>query len=71
MIPDVFAPVSSFTVGDLGDGLLSDDATSEHLAALAHGLTPEMAAAVSKLMRLQDHVLVARKIFRKSKHDKS
>src|SRR5580698_8083080 len=57
-----FAPVSTLTVGDLRDWLLSDDATSERLAALAPGLTPEMAAAVSKLMRLQDLVLVARKI---------
>ena len=57
-----FAPVASFTVGELRDWLLSDEATGEGLAALAPGLTPEMAAAVSKLMRLQDMVLVARKI---------
>jgi ethanolamine ammonia-lyase large subunit len=57
-----FAPISTFTVGDLRDWLLSDDATSERLATLAPGPTPEMAAAVSKLMRLQDLVLVARKI---------
>jgi len=59
---EAFAPISSFTVGELRDWLLSDDATGERLAALAPGLTPEMAAAVSKLMRLQDLVLVARKI---------
>jgi ethanolamine ammonia-lyase large subunit len=57
-----FAPIASYTVGDLRDWLLSDDATGERLAVLAPGLTPEMAAAVSKLMRLQDLVLVARKI---------
>jgi ethanolamine ammonia-lyase large subunit len=57
-----FAPIAGFTVGDLRDWLLSDDATGERLATLAPGLTPEMAAAVSKLMRLQDLVLVARKI---------
>jgi ethanolamine ammonia-lyase large subunit len=57
-----FAPISSLTVGQLRDHLLSDDVTSETLAALAPGLTPEIAAAVSKLMRLQDLVLVARKI---------
>jgi ethanolamine ammonia-lyase large subunit len=57
-----FAPISSLTVGELRDHLLSDDATPESLTALAPGLTPEMAAAVSKLMRLQDLVLVARKI---------
>ncbi len=58
----VFAPVRSFTVGEFRDWLLSDDATPQRLAALAPGLTPEMAAAVSKLMRLQDLILVARKI---------
>jgi ethanolamine ammonia-lyase large subunit len=57
-----FAPISSLTVGELRDHLLPDDATPHNLAALAPGLTPEMAAAVSKLMRLQDLVLVARKI---------
>jgi ethanolamine ammonia-lyase large subunit len=57
-----FAPVRSFTVGELRDWLLSDEATSEQLAALAPGLTPEMAAAVSKLMRVQDLILVASKI---------
>jgi len=57
-----FAPISSLTVGELRDYLLSDNATPANLAALAPGLTPEMAAAVSKLMRLQDLILVARKI---------
>ena len=57
-----FAPVASLTVGDLRNWLLSDAATSEALTALAPGLTPEMVAAVSKLMRVQDLVLVARKI---------
>jgi ethanolamine ammonia-lyase large subunit len=60
--PTGFAPIAAFTVGDLRDWLLSDDATTDRLAALAPGLTPEMAAAVSKLMRLQDLVLVARNI---------
>jgi ethanolamine ammonia-lyase large subunit len=57
-----FAPVASLTVGGLRDWLLSYEATGESLAALAPGLTPEMAAAVSKLMRVQDLVAVARKI---------
>jgi ethanolamine ammonia-lyase large subunit len=57
-----FAPISSLTVGELRDHLLSDEATPATLTALAPGLTPEMAAAVSKLMRLQDLILVARKI---------
>jgi ethanolamine ammonia-lyase large subunit len=56
-----FAPVSSFTVGELRDWLLSDRATGEALERLAPGLTPEMAAAVSKLMRAQDLIFVASK----------
>jgi ethanolamine ammonia-lyase large subunit len=60
--PIAFAPIAHLTVGQFRDYLLSDEATTEKLAALAPGLTPEMAAAVSKLMRLQDLVLVARKI---------
>jgi len=56
-----FAPVSSLTVGTFRDWLCSDAATTEVLARLAPGITPEMAAAVSKLMRNQDLILVARK----------
>ncbi|MGL4575737.1 MAG: ethanolamine ammonia-lyase subunit EutB [Burkholderiaceae bacterium] len=56
-----FAPVASFTVGELRDWLLSERADSAALTALAPGLTPEMVAAVSKLMRNQDLLLVARK----------
>jgi ethanolamine ammonia-lyase large subunit len=59
---DAFAPVQSLTVGELRNWLLSDDATPERLAALAPGLTPEMAAAVSKLMRVQDLIAAAAKI---------
>jgi ethanolamine ammonia-lyase large subunit len=57
-----FALVSHLTVGDFRDWLLSDRVTGDVLAALAPGLTPEMAAAVSKIMRLQDLVSVAAKI---------
>ena len=56
-----FAPVSGLTVGGLRDWLLSDRATPEALARQAPGLTPEMVAAVSKIMRNQDLMLVARK----------
>ncbi|MGW0856334.1 ethanolamine ammonia-lyase subunit EutB [Streptomyces sp. NPDC002690] len=55
-----FAPVAGMTVGEFRDWLLSYRATPEALAALAPGITPEMAAAVSKLMRNQDLVQVAR-----------
>jgi ethanolamine ammonia-lyase large subunit len=56
-----FAAVAHLSVGGLRDWLLSPAATAESLAALAPGLTPEMAAAVSKLMRNQDLIAVARK----------
>jgi len=56
-----FAPVASLTVGEFRDHLLSERSTSESLAALAPGVTPEMAAAVCKLMRNQDLIAVARK----------
>ena len=56
-----FAPVAHLTVGSLREWLLSDVADADSLAALAPGLTPEMVAAVSKIMRNQDLVLVARK----------
>ena len=56
-----FAAVSSLTVGAFRDWLLSDAATGETLKRLARGITPEMAAAVSKLMRNQDLILVAKK----------
>lgn len=56
-----FAPVSHLTVGDFRNWLLSDNASPEMLARLRPGLTPEMVAAVSKLMRNQDLILVAQK----------
>jgi ethanolamine ammonia-lyase large subunit len=56
-----FAPVASMTVGDFREFLLSEAATSEVLARIAPGVTPEMAAAVSKIMRNQDLILAASK----------
>ncbi len=53
-----FAPLSHLTVGDFRDLLLSYDATPERLAVWAPGITPEMAAAVCKLMRNQDLISV-------------
>jgi ethanolamine ammonia-lyase large subunit len=55
-----FAPVAHLTVGALRDWLLSDAASTDVLRALATGLTPEMVAAVCKLMRNQDLMAVAR-----------
>ena len=56
-----FAPIQHLTVGDFRNWLLSEQADSASLALIAPGLTPEMVAAVSKIMRLQDLVLVAKK----------
>lgn len=56
-----FAPIASLTVGEFRDWLLSDAADEDSLAALTFGLTPEMAAAVSKICRNQDLILIAAK----------
>lgn len=56
-----FSRISHMTVGEWRDWLLSDEADTVTLQALAPGLTPEMVAAVSKLMRNQDLISVARK----------
>src|SRR6184192_80258 len=53
-----FAAVASLTVGAFRDWLLSDAATGAVLSGLARGVMPEMAAAVSKLMRNQDLIQV-------------
>ena len=55
------APVSHLTVGDFRNWLLGDAVDSQVLAAVAPGVTPEMAAAVCKIMRNQDLILVAQK----------
>ncbi|MFJ9531515.1 ethanolamine ammonia-lyase subunit EutB [Herbaspirillum sp. NPDC101396] len=56
-----FAAISHLTVGDFRNWLLGDDVDSAALSAVAPGITPEMAAAVSKIMRNQDLILVAKK----------
>ena len=56
-----FAAISHLTVGGFRDWLLSDDATQDVLENVRPGVTPEMAAAVSKICRAQDLVLVAAK----------
>lgn len=56
-----FEPVRSLTVGEFRDWLLRYETTADVLTRLAPGLMPEMVAAVSKLMRVQDLVLVAGK----------
>ncbi len=56
-----FAPIAHLTVGGFRDWLLSNEVGAETLSAVAPGLTPEMVAAVSKLMRNQDLIAVASK----------
>lgn len=56
-----FSEISHLTVGDFRDWLLSDEADTATLSRVSPGITPEMAAAVSKLMRNQDLILVAKK----------
>nr|WP_320059071.1 ethanolamine ammonia-lyase subunit EutB [uncultured Bacteroides sp.] len=58
---EAFAPISHLTVGDFRNWLLNEHTTSEMLSAVASGITPEMAAAVSKIMRNQDLILAAKK----------
>jgi ethanolamine ammonia-lyase large subunit len=57
-----FAQIAHLTVGGFREWLLSNETGADQLAAIAPGVTPEMAAAVSKLMRNQDLIAVARKI---------
>lgn len=59
---EAFSPVSSLTVGEFRNWLLSYEIQADQLKAVAPGITPEMAAAVSKIMRNQDLILAAGKI---------
>lgn len=56
-----FEPVKDLSVGQFREWLLRYETSAEILASLAPGLTPEMVAAVSKIMRNQDLVLAASK----------
>ena len=58
---DAFAPLSGMTVGGFREWLLEPETDTEMLTRAAAGITPEMAAAVSKLMRNQDLILAAQK----------
>ncbi|MGQ0593361.1 MAG: ethanolamine ammonia-lyase subunit EutB, partial [Gammaproteobacteria bacterium] len=58
---DAFAPLASQSVGEFREWLLSEGVTPEVLAAARSGITPEMAAGVSKIMRNQDLIAVARR----------
>ena len=56
-----FSPIRHLTVGELREWILGEERNAEALSAVAAGLTPEMVAAVSKLMRNQDLILAAKK----------
>jgi ethanolamine ammonia-lyase large subunit len=56
-----FRAINSMSVGQFREFLLQYETDSSVLTALSPGLTPEMAAAVSKLMSNQDLILVAKK----------
>jgi ethanolamine ammonia-lyase large subunit len=56
-----FAAIRHLTVGDFRDWLLDDATDTATLQRVARAITPEMAAAVSKLMRNQDLILAASK----------
>jgi len=58
---DSFSLINTLTVGEFRDWLLRDETDTLTLQKLAQGITPEMAAAVSKLMRNQDLIAVAKK----------
>jgi len=63
---DAFQPVASLTVGEfrefLLEFLLRDESDDDAIHRLQRGLTPEMAAAVTKLMSNRDLVLAASRI---------
>lgn len=59
--PSAFAEISHLTVGDFRNWLLAESTDEATLTRIAAGVTPEIAAAVSKLMRNQDLILVAKK----------
>ena len=58
---EAFAPIESLTVGEFRDWLLKYETDGETIKSIMWGLTPEMVAAVSKLMCIQDLILVASK----------
>ena len=58
---EAFQPIANLTVGEFREYLLSENTTTEILQKIKNGITPEMAAAVSKIMRNQDLISVSKK----------
>ncbi|MBI40332.1 MAG: ethanolamine ammonia lyase large subunit [Leptospiraceae bacterium] len=59
--PEAFTSVQNLSVGEFREWLLSDSTTDSDLTSVSRGLMPEMVAAVSKIMRIQDMILVSKK----------
>jgi ethanolamine ammonia-lyase large subunit len=60
--PHAFQMISGWSVAEFREWLLDDRTTGEDVAQVSPGLTPEMAAAVAKLMSNMDLVMAGRKI---------
>ncbi len=58
---EAFSSISHLTVGDFRNYLLNESTHSGTLQTIQKGITPEMAAAVSKIMRIQDLITVSAK----------
>lgn len=56
-----FEPIKNLSIGEFRNWLLSDEVTPKVLNDVKAGLTPEMVAAVSKIMRNQELIMVAKK----------
>jgi ethanolamine ammonia-lyase large subunit len=59
---DAFAPLAGMTVGEFREFLLDDRVGGPEIAALHRAVTPEIAAAVAKLMSNKDLILAAHKV---------
>ena len=58
---NAFHPIANLSVGEFRDYLLSENTGKKELTSIQKGITPEMVSAVSKIMRNQDLILVAKK----------
>jgi len=56
-----FELIKNLSVGEFRNWLLSDEVTPDVIKNIQAGLTPEMVAAVSKIMRNQELIMVAKK----------
>ena len=60
--PAAFGRISTWPVAQLREWILDDRTLGSEISAISYGLTPEMVAAVAKLMSNMDLVLAGRKI---------